>query len=188
MTCSRLCLRFPPASRFTAPIFEISKFHQLTADYLEEAFAQAGRRQPSLGEIPPNFLRKVLLLEFPPGLPEDQKKHWLRFVCRWQQFTGPIMAKGLEDTAAYIYNPLVSLNEVGGYRGAVKLKAFHSFNADRQRLWPATMNTTSTHDTKRSEDVRARLNVLTEMPAGLAPASRQLACHQYHQKKEPSRR
>jgi (1->4)-alpha-D-glucan 1-alpha-D-glucosylmutase len=133
-------------------------------DYLEEAVAQARRRQPSLGEHALNFVRKVLLLEFPPGLPEDQKKHWLRFVCRWQQFTGPIMAKGLEDTAAYIYNPLVSLNEVGGYRGAVSPAEFHSFIADRQRLWPGTMNTTSTHDTKRSEDVRARLSVLTEMP------------------------
>ncbi len=111
-----------------------------------------------------NFLKKVLLLEFPPAMPEDQKKYWLRFVCRWQQFTGPIMAKGLEDTAAYVFNPLISLNEVGGYRRAVSVEAFHSFNLERQRLWPATMNTTSTHDTKRSEDVRARLNVLTEMP------------------------
>ena len=133
-------------------------------EYLEEVFAQARRRQPSLGELSLNFLQKVLLLEFTPGLSEDQKKHWLHFVCRWQQFTGPIMAKGLEDTAAYTFNPLVSLNEVGGYRGAVAPAAFHSFNADRQRLWPGTMNTTSTHDTKRSEDVRARLNVLTEMP------------------------
>ncbi len=63
-----------------------------------------------------------------------------------------------------MFNPLISLNEVGGYQRAVSIDAFHSFNAERQRLWPATMNTTSTHDTKRSEDVRARLNVLTEMP------------------------
>jgi len=95
---------------------------------------------------------------------EDLKKSWLRFVCRWQQFTGPIMAKGLEDTAYYVFNPLLSLNEVGGIRRAVSPEAFHSFNESRQRLWPITMNTTSTHDTKRSEDVRARLNVLTEMP------------------------
>ncbi len=141
--------------RLSPPIAVISK----------KLLPRPGAGSPPWEKFPLNFLRKVLLLEFPPGLPEDQKKHWLHFVCRWQQFTGPIMAKGLEDTAAYIYNPLVSLNEVGGYRGAVKLKAFHSFNADRQRLWPATMNTTSTHDTKRSEDVRARLNVLTEMPA-----------------------
>ena len=131
--------------------------------YLEEAFAKADRK-PSLGEISPNFLRKVLLLQFPPGMQEEQKKLWLRFVCRWQQFTGPIMAKGLEDTVAYVFNPLISLNEVGGYHRAVSVDAFHSFNLERQRLWPTTMNTTSTHDTKRSEDVRARLNVLTEMP------------------------
>ena len=141
--------------------FEISPTDR---HYVEEAFAQARGRQPSLGEVILNFLKKVLLLEFPPGMPEDQKKSWLRFVCRWQQFTGPIMAKGLEDTAAYVFNPLISLNEVGGYQRAVSIDAFHSFNAERQRLWPATMNTTSTHDTKRSEDVRARLNVLTEMP------------------------
>jgi (1->4)-alpha-D-glucan 1-alpha-D-glucosylmutase len=133
-------------------------------EYLAEAFAQAQSRQPGLGALAFNFLRRVLFLEFSPGLPEEQKKEWLRFVCRWQQFTGPIMAKGLEDTAAYVYNPLLSLNEVGGCRVAVGLAEFHAFNAGRQHRWPGTLNTTSTHDTKRSEDVRARLNVLTEMP------------------------
>jgi len=132
--------------------------------YVEEAVAEARRRQPVLGELALLFLRQVLLLDFQTGLPEEHKKAWLRFVCRWQQFTGPIMAKGLEDTAAYVYNPLVSLNDVGGFRYAVGLAEFHSFNEMRQRRWPTTMNATSTHDTKRSEDVRARLNVLSEMP------------------------
>ncbi len=75
------------------------------------------------------------------------------------------MAKGLEDTAAYVYNPLLSLNEVGGCRQAVSPTAFHAFCRERQERWPGTLNASSTHDTKRSEDVRARLNVLTEMPA-----------------------
>ncbi len=131
---------------------------------LEAALAEARRRQPALAELALDFLRRILLLEFGDHMSEDQKKSWLRFVCRWQQFTGPIMAKGLEDTAAYVYNPLVSLNEVGGCRHAVSPAEFHAFCQERLRRWPATMNTTSTHDTKRSEDVRARLNVLTEMP------------------------
>ena len=133
--------------------------------FVEVAVAAARQRQPALDDLALDFLRRILLLEFSPGMGEEQKKNWLRFVCRWQQFSGPIMAKGLEDTAAYVYNPLLSLNEVGGCRQAVSVAAFHDFCQERRRRWPATMNATSTHDTKRSEDVRARLNVLTEMPA-----------------------
>lgn len=129
-----------------------------------EALAQARERQPHLAAPALDFLRRLLLLEFPDGRPEDQKKAWLAFVCRWQQFTGPIMAKGLEDTAAYVYNPLLSLNEVGGVRQAVSPQEFHALCQERWRRWPAAMNATSSHDTKRSEDVRARLNVLTEIP------------------------
>ena len=83
---------------------------------------------------------------------------------RWQQFTGPIMAKGFEDTVLYIYNPLISLNEVGGIFQPVAAADFHKFNQQRQEVYPGAMNATSTHDTKRSEDVRARLNVLSEIP------------------------
>ena len=70
-------------------------------------------QHPSLDPTALDFVRRVLLLEFPPNLPEEHREEWLRFVMRWQQFTVPIMAKGLEDTALYVYNPLVSLNEVG---------------------------------------------------------------------------
>ncbi|MGQ9920816.1 MAG: malto-oligosyltrehalose synthase, partial [Desulfobacca sp.] len=128
------------------------------------ALAEARRRQPDLAELAVDFLRRVLLLQCGEQMTDDQKKSWLRFVCRWQQFTGPIMAKGMEDTAAYVYNPLLSRNEVGGCRQAVTPADFHAFCQERLRRWPDTMNATSTHDTKRSEDVRARLNVLTEMP------------------------
>jgi (1->4)-alpha-D-glucan 1-alpha-D-glucosylmutase len=83
---------------------------------------------------------------------------------RWQQFTVPIMAKGLEDTALYVYNPLVSLNEVGTDFLIVSPEDFHQFNRRRQENSPSTLNATTTHDTKRSEDVRMRINVLSEDP------------------------
>ncbi|MBV8904002.1 MAG: malto-oligosyltrehalose synthase, partial [Acidobacteriia bacterium] len=113
------------------------------------------------------FLRNVLLLE-PPYYLEQQKPDWLQFVMRWQQFTGPVMAKGLEDTASYRHNSLLSLNEVGSdpirEKPPYTLDEFHDFNRQRLERWPGSMSATSTHDTKRGEDVRARLNVLTEIP------------------------
>ena len=117
------------------------------------------------------FLELVLLLEPPPYL-SGERERWLAFVMRWQQFTGRVMAKGVEDTAFYNYNRLVSLNDVGGHPGRGgdfdPIAELHAHNAQRQRAWPHTMNATSTHDTKRSEDVRARINVLSEMPAAWA--------------------
>ncbi len=86
---------------------------------------------------------------------------------KFQQNTGPVMAKGLEDTSFYIYNRLISLNEVGGepQHFGMNVATFHRQNQERLRLWPHTMLATSTHDTKRSEDVRARINVLSEIPS-----------------------
>ncbi|HTR35531.1 MAG TPA: malto-oligosyltrehalose synthase [Bryobacteraceae bacterium] len=114
------------------------------------------------------FLRRVLLLE-PESYAQDQKGEYLRFVMRWQQFTGPVMAKGLEDTAFYVRHTLISMNEVGGdpLRETDPLDAagFHAFQQTRAECWPYSMNTTSTHDSKRSEDVRARINVLSDIPA-----------------------
>ena len=75
---------------------------------------EKSRHRPLLNPLALDFVRRVLLLDSPPNLSDDQRKDWLRFVMRWQQFTGPIMAKGWEDTALYVYTPLVSLNEVGG--------------------------------------------------------------------------
>ena len=112
------------------------------------------------------FLRRVLLLE-PEPYASAQRETWLQFVMQWQQFASPVMAKGLEDTASYVYNSLVSLNEVGGdslrEKPPFDVAAFHDFNKSRLARWPHTMNSTSTHDTKRSEDVRARVNVLSEI-------------------------
>lgn len=132
--------------------------------YIERAVTEALKKTPH-NHAACEFLRRVLLLEFPPHLTGEQKRAWLHFVMRWQQFTGPIMAKGFEDTALYVYNRLVSLNEVGGepQKAAVSVTDFHRRNLDRRERWPHTLNATSTHDTKRSEDVRARINVLSEI-------------------------
>jgi len=112
------------------------------------------------------FLERVLLVD-PPEYLTGERERWLTFVMRWQQFTGRVMAKGVEDTAFYNYNRLVSLNDVGGEPGRGEsdpAAELHAHNARMQRAWPHTLNATSTHDTKRSEDVRARIDVLSEMP------------------------
>jgi (1->4)-alpha-D-glucan 1-alpha-D-glucosylmutase len=136
-------------------------------EYIERAVEQAPRL--SSGAVCPavwTFLRRVLLLDLPHYVRRPDE--WLRFVRRWQQFTGPVMAKGFEDTTCYVYNRLVSQNEVGSdpeiSDHPVDLQGFHERNRYRIAYRPHTMNTTSTHDTKRSEDVRARINVLSEFP------------------------
>jgi (1->4)-alpha-D-glucan 1-alpha-D-glucosylmutase len=133
---------------------------------LEEALTQARLRKPSLNPQCFDFLRDVLLLSNPPHVLPDQREARLGFVLRWQQFTGPIVAKGLEDTGLYVYYPLLSLNEVGGDPAPQKIcpREFHEFIARRKNAWPHSMNASTTHDTKRSEDVRARISVLSEIP------------------------
>jgi (1->4)-alpha-D-glucan 1-alpha-D-glucosylmutase len=107
-----------------------------------------------------------LLFRFPENLNDEQRAEHAHFVLKFQQTTGPIMAKGLEDTAFYIYNRLAALNEVGGepQRFGLSVEAFHQRNSEREKQWPATLLATSTHDTKRSEDVRARMAAISEMP------------------------
>lgn len=110
------------------------------------------------------FFERILTLDIPPDAPADRKSRWTDFVAGWQQFTGPVMAKGVEDTAFYRYSPLISFNEVGGDPRCESLDttSFHAFNARRLDTHPLTLSATSTHDTKRSEDVRARIQVLSE--------------------------
>jgi (1->4)-alpha-D-glucan 1-alpha-D-glucosylmutase len=111
------------------------------------------------------FLQRVLHLDPPPYI-SSERERWADFVMRWQQFTPRVMAKGVEDTSFYIYNRLVSLNEVGGEPGSIEadpVAALHARNERIARDWPHTMNATSTHDTKRAEDVRARIDVLSEI-------------------------
>jgi (1->4)-alpha-D-glucan 1-alpha-D-glucosylmutase len=114
------------------------------------------------------FLEHVLLFEPSDDAPEERDR-WLRTVGRWQQLTGPVMAKGYEDTACYVYNSFTALNEVGSDPRrdpqGFGLAPFHAFCLSRASRWPGTLNATSTHDTKRSEDVRARLAALADLAA-----------------------
>jgi (1->4)-alpha-D-glucan 1-alpha-D-glucosylmutase len=134
--------------------------------YVEQATAAAKRRNPTTSALIFDFIRDLLLFRFPEATNEADRAEHRAFVMKLQQLTGPVMAKGLEDTAFYRYNRLVSLNEVGGSpdRFGVAVAAFHELNAERQARWPGSLSATSTHDTKRSEDVRARINVLSEIP------------------------
>ncbi|MFN6477344.1 malto-oligosyltrehalose synthase [Nostoc sp. DedQUE07] len=132
---------------------------------IQEVIRQAKEQVPLLqNEL--NFIEKLMLLEFDNSLTQTEREQWIYFVLRMQQYSGPLMAKGVEDTTLYVYNRLLSLNEVGGNPGhfGIELAKFHAFNKQHQATWPHTMNTTATHDTKRGEDVRARLNVLSEIP------------------------
>ena len=133
---------------------------------VERAITAAKRRNPAMEESIFNFLRDVLLFRFPPNLDDAGRTAHTHFVLKFQQTTGPVMAKGLEDTVFYIYNRLAALNEVGGepQQFGLTAEAFHERNIDRQRNWPATLLATSTHDTKRSEDVRARMVAISEIP------------------------
>ena len=134
--------------------------------YIDAAVTRAKRHNPAISASVFDFIHDVLLLNFSDNMSGEYKQSWLDFVKRFQQITGPVMAKGVEDSAFYVYNRLVSLNEVGGNpdRFGISLELFHNQNIDRRKSRPLAMLATSTHDTKRSEDVRARINVLSEIP------------------------
>jgi (1->4)-alpha-D-glucan 1-alpha-D-glucosylmutase len=134
--------------------------------YVERAVAEARRRNPQINSSVFDFLRDTLLLRAPERAPETELRARRHFVMRFQQTTGPVTAKGVEDTAFYRYNRLVSLNEVGGdpARFGTAPAAFHERNAVRLAHWPDSLLATSTHDTKRGEDVRCRIDVLSEIP------------------------
>ncbi|HEY98366.1 MAG TPA: malto-oligosyltrehalose synthase [Dehalococcoidia bacterium] len=144
---------------------QTSKIAPRGKKYLEKALTEA-RQHGAVGNDALEFLKEVLLLNFPPDFQPEEKTAWMNFIRRWQQLTGAVMAKGFEDTALYNYHRLISLNEVGGNPDTpgLSIKGFHRWNLARMKNWPYTLNTTSTHDTKRSEDVRARINVLSEIP------------------------
>jgi (1->4)-alpha-D-glucan 1-alpha-D-glucosylmutase len=131
------------------------------ADRRHLDLAVDGAKERSTGGDPRvfDFIRDVVLRQ---GSEEGEA---LAFTSKFQQYTGPVMAKGMEDTALYIYNRLISLNEVGGEPEifGVSVPEFHRLNAERLAHWPHSMLSTSTHDTKRSEDVRARIDVLSEI-------------------------
>lgn len=135
--------------------------------YVELA-VRAGRRRSSAPDLSVfDFVRRVLLVEINGAESETYKQAVVRFAMKFQQVTAAVMAKGLEDTAFYRYNRLVSLNDVGGNPGkfGVSVEEFHRANQERMGSWPHSMLATSTHDSKRSEDVRARIDVLSEIPS-----------------------
>jgi (1->4)-alpha-D-glucan 1-alpha-D-glucosylmutase len=134
--------------------------------FIEWATEEAKRLNPRTAEAVFDFLRDTILLRNREQFPEADRPRLLDWVLRFQQVTGPVMAKGIEDTAFYICNRLVSLNEVGGdpQHLGTSVEQFHEQNRQRQQRWPCSMLATSTHDTKRSEDVRTRISVLSEMP------------------------
>jgi (1->4)-alpha-D-glucan 1-alpha-D-glucosylmutase len=134
--------------------------------YVDWAIATARRRGSAIEQPVFDFVRSALLLEL-PAQSASARQRMRRFAMKFQQITAPITAKGIEDTALYRFNRLVSLNEVGGEPDLFgsSASAFHTDAQYRAKHWPHEMLTTSTHDTKRSEDVRARISVLSEMPA-----------------------
>jgi (1->4)-alpha-D-glucan 1-alpha-D-glucosylmutase len=147
---------------------------------VERAIVRARRRNPAMDATLFDFLREVLLPRDPddvlasvyerrdgyPPADGQESAERLRFSMKFQQYTGPLQAKGLEDTAFYRYNVLLSLNEVGGdpSRFGVPAAEFHELNTLRRQQWPYEMTATATHDTKLGEDVRTRIDVLSELP------------------------
>jgi (1->4)-alpha-D-glucan 1-alpha-D-glucosylmutase len=149
---------------------------------IEQAIVRARRRNPAMDPTIFDFFREVVFPRdaedavaaspgdrrvggYPPADSAEEAQR-LRFSMKLQQYTGPLQAKGLEDTAFYRYNLLLSLNEVGGdpSRFGCSVADFHEMSVRRQQEWPYEMLATATHDTKLGEDVRARINVLSEMP------------------------
>jgi (1->4)-alpha-D-glucan 1-alpha-D-glucosylmutase len=147
--------------------FRAGDVEEMDRAFIRRAIGEARKRAKGVDPRLLRFLELVLLLEPPPYIAGERDK-WLQFVMRWQQFTGRVMAKGVEDTAFYNYNRLISLNEVGSEPGRGSdfdpVAEMHERNREIAQAWPHTMNATSTHDTKRAEDVRARISVLSEIP------------------------
>src|ERR1035437_7568982 len=118
------------------------------AKFIEDALTAARARAKDISSAFFDFVREVLLILNLPHVLVDQREARLAFVTRWQQFTGPILAKGLEDTSLYVYHPLLALNEVGGDpcpSHATSIEEFYAFLEDRQKSWPGSLDASSTH-------------------------------------------
>ena len=133
---------------------------------INAAVRAAKRRNPTQDPSAFDFIASLLLLKDPKRTSAPERAERRDFALRFQQLTSPVTAKGLEDTAFYRFYPLAALNEVGGEPAliGVSTERFHGRNLDRQESWPHALSATSTHDTKRGEDTRARVNVLSEIP------------------------
>jgi (1->4)-alpha-D-glucan 1-alpha-D-glucosylmutase len=150
------------------PVYRTYIANEVAAEdrrYIEWAVARARRyaRTAETGIF--DFIKSVLLGEVATRNPSLATQANV-FARKFQQVTSPVMAKGVEDTSFYVYNRLISLNDVGGDPATFgySVSAFHGASVDRAQKWPHTMLATSTHDNKRSEDVRTRIDVLSEMP------------------------
>jgi (1->4)-alpha-D-glucan 1-alpha-D-glucosylmutase len=135
--------------------------------YVEWAVSRAKRRTRAGETTIFDFIRRAMLGQAPDDANDEVRARYRAFAMKLQQFTAPVAAKGVEDSAFYVFFPLASLNEVGADPDmfGMTVAAFHAASADRCAKWPHTMLATSTHDNKRSEDVRARIDVISEMPA-----------------------
>src|SRR5690606_9952084 len=148
------------------PVYRLypAKFplREIEIEIVKKVIDEGIHKEPALHEEF-NLIRQ--LFEDPePGSPKGRDK--LRFIRRLMQFTGPLTAKGVEDTTFYVYNPLISHNEVGDSpsQPSIDIETFHRQMQDRLAKEPLTMNSTSTHDTKRGEDARMRINLLSQIP------------------------
>lgn len=152
---------FPVYRTYIHPEEEIEKKER---NYVLFAVNAAKEKSPEIDPFIFDFIQSILLCEF--DYSKEEKHLGIDFLLRFEQLTAPIMAKGLEDSTFYIYNRMISLNEVGGRPdlfGHTKTE-FHHFNKEKLAKWPLGLLPSSTHDTKFSEDVHFRLNVLTEIP------------------------
>ena len=133
--------------------------------YIDAAITCAKRRAGGITSLVFDFIGRLLLKETPVESDAEAADR-AEFIGKFQQITSPVAAKGIEDTALYVYNRLLSLNDVGSdpMRFGSEPCEVHRWMADRQRSWPHALSATATHDTKRGEDVRARINVLSELP------------------------
>lgn len=156
-------LHFPVYRTYLVPSGPTARDRGLISETIEKARSDWFAADEGIFE----FLRDTLTMDLiRPGRATHSAPRVRRFALKLQQFTGPVMAKSLEDTAFYRYHRLLALNEVGGEpsAGALSIEDFHNAMIGRAREWPHGMTTTSTHDTKRGEDARARLIALTEIP------------------------
>jgi len=168
-TLRRAIIEFAAALPCYRTYVDVTGVHDEDRAILDAAVEQAKAARQVEDEEAIDFLKRVLVLDF--ELPEDQGSA-LEFTTRFQQTTGPVMAKAIEDTTFYRYNRLIALNEVGGEadRFGASVSDFHAAMSERRRHQPGGLSATATHDTKRGEDSRARLYALSEMPIAWAEA------------------
>ena len=162
-------LHFPVYRTYLTPAGPSAHDRALISETIEKARANWFGADEGLFD----FLRDTLTLDLiAPGRVPHSKPRVRRLALKVQQFTGPMMAKSLEDTAFYRYHRLLALNEVGGdpAAGALSVETFHNMMRGRAKEWPHGMTATATHDTKRGEDARARLLALAELPGEWASA------------------